>query len=72
MRGTQLENTMREIFAKLTRPIEGRVEFRWGDLDRVRGSADHLVRMISDVLDLSRIEAGQLEVTRQDVDVAHP
>ncbi len=39
------------------------------DLDKALSSAAHLVRMISDVLDLSRIEAGQLDVTLQEVDV---
>ena len=34
VRGTRLEKTMREIFAKLTRSIEGRVQFQWDDLDR--------------------------------------
>lgn len=34
VRGTQLEATMREIFGRLTRAIDGRIEFRWDDLDR--------------------------------------
>lgn len=34
VRGTALEQTMREIFAKLTKMIEGQVQFRWADLDR--------------------------------------
>lgn len=34
VRGTQLEQTMREVFGKLTRSMEGRVKFAWGDLDR--------------------------------------
>jgi len=40
------------------------------DLDKVRGSARHLLRMVADVLDLSRIEAGELTLQLQDVDVA--
>ena len=40
------------------------------DLDKVRGSARHLLTMVSDVLDLSRIEAGELTLTHTDVDVA--
>ncbi len=33
VRNTPLANTMREVFAKLTQGIEGRVSFSWGDLD---------------------------------------
>ena len=33
VRGTQLENTMREVFAKLTRSMQGKVKFAWADLD---------------------------------------
>ncbi len=34
VRGTQLERTMREVFARLTRSMQGRVKFGWADLDR--------------------------------------
>lgn len=34
VRGTQLETTMREVFAKLTRSIEGSVRFSWAELDK--------------------------------------
>lgn len=34
VRGTQLEQTMRDVFAKLTRSMEGKVKFAWADLDR--------------------------------------
>ena len=34
IKGTQLEQTMREVFAKLTRAMEGKVNFAWSDLDR--------------------------------------
>ncbi|MCA9570560.1 MAG: HAMP domain-containing histidine kinase [Myxococcales bacterium] len=40
------------------------------DLDRVRSSADHLLRLVSDVLDLSRIEAGELTLHLTVVDVS--
>ncbi len=40
------------------------------DLDRVKASAEHLLRMVADVLDLSRIEAGELTLDFQDVDAA--
>jgi len=33
VRNTPLAATMREVFAKLTQGIEGRVSFSWGDLD---------------------------------------
>lgn len=34
IRGTQLEQTMRDVFAKLTRSMEGKVKFAWSDLDQ--------------------------------------
>lgn len=39
-------------------------------LEMVRGSARHLLALVNDVLDISKIEAGQLEVAREPVDVA--
>lgn len=33
VRGTQLEQTMRDVFAKLTRSMHGKVKFAWADLD---------------------------------------
>ncbi len=38
-------------------------------LGMVRDSAHHLLSLINDVLDISRIEAGQLEVTHETVDM---
>ena len=34
VKGTQLEQTMREVFSRLTKSMQGRVEFAWADLDR--------------------------------------
>jgi PAS domain S-box-containing protein len=39
-------------------------------LDMVRGSARHLLALVNDVLDISKIEAGQLDVGRHRFDVA--
>lgn len=38
-------------------------------LDMVRSSARHLLALVNDVLDISRIEAGQLEVVREAFDL---
>jgi signal transduction histidine kinase len=37
-------------------------EHETADLRKIRGSADHLLAIISDVLDLSKIEAGKMDV----------
>ncbi len=40
-----------------------------GNLERIETSSDNLLNLINDILDLSRIEAGRIELSRQPVDV---
>ena len=65
VRGTGLEETMREIFAKLTKMIEGQVQFSWSDVDRafsrkVRGVAKADVKLFGKLAEavLGRREIG--------------
>src|SRR5262249_35855304 len=47
----------------------GETERSAEDLAKIRGSAGHLLTLINEVLDLSRIEAGKLDLRLRDVDV---
>jgi len=40
------------------------------DLDRIGAAGRHLLEMVNDVLDISKIEAGKMEVRLEDVDLA--
>jgi signal transduction histidine kinase len=50
------------IYGPLARPLE--LAHR-----RIRAAADHLLGLVDDVLDLSKIESGRLEIDAQEVDV---
>jgi len=41
-----------------------------GDLDKIKGAAKHLLRLINDVLDLSKIEADKVELHFEEIDLA--
>jgi len=49
---------------------EGRDEQHLGDLRRINSAGKHLLSMVTDVLDLSKIEAGKMELAVQPFDFA--
>ena len=48
----------------------GETERSSADLGRIRNAANHLLAMITEVLDFSRIEAGKMELVPEDFDLA--
>jgi signal transduction histidine kinase len=53
----------------LLRRLQGQIDERqYTNLENIRSSADHLLSLINDILDLSRIETGRAEVHIDEVD----
>ncbi len=77
-KSTFLANMSHELRTPLT-AILGYSELLWeeadpgastrGDLDRILKAGRHLMGMVSDVLDLSRIEAGYVDLDRKELDL---
>lgn len=49
--------------------LEAPEEFEINDIERVVGSGRHLLAIVNDILDMSRIEAGHLHLVEEDVDL---
>jgi signal transduction histidine kinase len=56
--------------AQLARPGEGQIPKRYADaFERIHRNGQHLLALINDVLDVSKIEAGRMKIHREHVDV---
>ncbi len=59
-----------EMLEEEAEEIEGGDAFL-GDLRKINSNARHLLSLINDVLDLSKIEAGKMEVQAEDFELCH-
>lgn len=71
----ELRTPLTSIIGFSTMLVRGRqgetlTERQRDNAERILASARHLVTLINDILDLSRIEAGRLDVFRREVDLA--
>ena len=56
----------------LLRKLSGAIDERqYHNLENVQTSADHLLILINDILDLSKVEAGRMEIRPEQVDLKH-
>ncbi len=56
---------------RLMKKLDGRLsEKESKQLDAIRRNGDHLLKLINDILDMSKIEVGQMEIFLETVDVA--